>query len=454
MPPLERFILHRLWELDGQVRAAYEGYLFQDVIRPLTEFCQNDLSALFFDIRRDALYCDRPDSLRRRAVRTVMDAVFERLTAWLAPLIPFTMEEAWATRFPDAGSNCLRVIPETPADWRNDAEAARWAKVAGGDLAWSPARWRSSGARSASARALEAAPRGPHRRPGPDGRLRRPRRRRGVPHQPGDAWSPATGPADAFRLAEVARRRGRAAARRGPQVRPLAGASCRRWAPTRATPTSPCATPTRWPPGTQRHGEERRMTGVTELGWTAYGLAAVVVVARPGGEGLDPRRPAPAARASVAVLGPAAPDRGLEPRRQLRLPAGAQRPGPLAAGRRSPPSSSSWPGGLGARGRAAAVRRWRVGLVIGGAVGNVIDRIRFGAVVDFIDVTAAATSRGCSTSPIAPSPSASACCCSTCCGRTAASARPACRQRCGLMRRWRGRRVLRYPLVRRGRGRP
>jgi isoleucyl-tRNA synthetase len=129
MPPLERFILHRLQELDGQVRAAYEGYLFQDVIRPLTEFCQDELSSLFFDIRRDVLYCDRPDSLRRRAVRTVMQAVFERLTAWLSPLIPFTMEEAWATRYPDAASNCLRVIPETPADWRNDAEAARWARL-------------------------------------------------------------------------------------------------------------------------------------------------------------------------------------------------------------------------------------------------------------------------------------------------------------------------------------
>ena len=129
MPPLERFILHRLWELDVQVRAAYEGYVFQDVIRPLTEFCQTELSALFFDISKDVLYCDRPDSLRRRATRTVMDAAFERLTAWLAPLIPFTMEEAWTTRYPQGHSNCLRVIPDTPAEWRNDAEAARWAKV-------------------------------------------------------------------------------------------------------------------------------------------------------------------------------------------------------------------------------------------------------------------------------------------------------------------------------------
>lgn len=120
MPPLERFVLHRLHELDAQVRAAYGEYRFQDVVRPVLEFCAGDLSALYFDIRKDALYCDRPDALRRRAARTVMDEVFMRLTAWLAPLTPFTMEEAWTTRFPDAGSNCARVIPETPAEWENE----------------------------------------------------------------------------------------------------------------------------------------------------------------------------------------------------------------------------------------------------------------------------------------------------------------------------------------------
>ncbi|HEY8573172.1 isoleucine--tRNA ligase [Phenylobacterium sp.] len=129
MPPLERFILHRLWELDREVRQAYERYVFQDVSRALLEFCQNELSQLFFDIRRDALYCDPPHSLRRRAARTVMDAVFDRLTIWLSPLIPFTMEEAWTTRFPEGGSNSLRVFPATPDAWRNDGEAARWRKV-------------------------------------------------------------------------------------------------------------------------------------------------------------------------------------------------------------------------------------------------------------------------------------------------------------------------------------
>ncbi|OJU08553.1 MAG: isoleucine--tRNA ligase [Caulobacterales bacterium 68-7] len=129
MPPLERFILHRLWELDRDVRAAYEAYDFQTVFRLCGDFCSADLSALYFDVRRDALYCDRPDGLRRRAVRTVMDAAFERLTAWLAPLAAFTAEEAWTTRFPEAGPVGLRVMPATPAEWENPAEAARWAKV-------------------------------------------------------------------------------------------------------------------------------------------------------------------------------------------------------------------------------------------------------------------------------------------------------------------------------------
>jgi len=93
------------------------------------EFCQVELSSLFFDIRRDTLYCEQPTSLKRRAARTVMDAVFERLTLWLSPLVPFTMEEAWTTRFPDAGSNTLRVFPDTPDTWANPAEAERWAKI-------------------------------------------------------------------------------------------------------------------------------------------------------------------------------------------------------------------------------------------------------------------------------------------------------------------------------------
>ena len=129
MAPLERFIVHRLHELDALVIKAYGAYEFEPVIKALGDFCSNDLSSLFFDVRRDVLYCDPPQRLRRRAARTVMDAAFERLTIWLAPILAFTCEEAWATRFPDAGPNALRVMPSTPAEWRNDAEAERWALI-------------------------------------------------------------------------------------------------------------------------------------------------------------------------------------------------------------------------------------------------------------------------------------------------------------------------------------
>jgi isoleucyl-tRNA synthetase len=135
MPPLERYMLHRLWALDREVRDAYERYAFQEVTRALVDFCQTDLSSLFFDIRRDSLYTDAPQALRRRAARTVMDLAFERVTIWLAPLLPFTTEEAWTTRFPNGGSNALRVMPQTPEAWRNEAEAERWAKVDGLDAA-------------------------------------------------------------------------------------------------------------------------------------------------------------------------------------------------------------------------------------------------------------------------------------------------------------------------------
>jgi isoleucyl-tRNA synthetase len=129
MPPLERYVLHRLWTLDAQVRDAYAAYRFSDVWRPVSEFAAQELSALYFDIRKDALYCDAPGSLRRRACRTVMAHVFDRLTIWLSPLAPFTMEEAWATRFPAEPSNTFRTMPTTPDAWRNPAEAERWSKV-------------------------------------------------------------------------------------------------------------------------------------------------------------------------------------------------------------------------------------------------------------------------------------------------------------------------------------
>ncbi len=129
MPELERYILHRLAELDHTVRKGYTEYDFQGVFQQLFNFCTVELSAFYFDIRKDALYCDG-DTARRRAARTVMDILFHRLTTWLAPILVFTMEEVWLERFPgDDSSVHLVDIPETPADWRDEPLAAKWAQV-------------------------------------------------------------------------------------------------------------------------------------------------------------------------------------------------------------------------------------------------------------------------------------------------------------------------------------
>ncbi len=97
------------------------------MFQTLFTFCTVDLSALYFDIRKDVLYCDAPDSPRRRAARTLLDILFHRLTTWLAPILTFTMEEVWLCRFPgDDSSVHLEDMPETPADWLNEPLAQKW----------------------------------------------------------------------------------------------------------------------------------------------------------------------------------------------------------------------------------------------------------------------------------------------------------------------------------------
>jgi isoleucyl-tRNA synthetase len=130
MPELERFILAKLVELDGLVREAYGAYDFNRVYNTVFAFCTNELSAFYFDIRKDALYCDAKAATRRRATRTVIDEVFRRVVTWLAPLLCFTMEEAWLHRFPGEDESVhLQVFPQTPAGWRDDALIEKWNRI-------------------------------------------------------------------------------------------------------------------------------------------------------------------------------------------------------------------------------------------------------------------------------------------------------------------------------------
>jgi isoleucyl-tRNA synthetase len=130
MPELERWVLHRIWELDKQIREACDGYDFHGLFNELHNFCAVELSAFYFDIRKDALYCDAPSSLRRRACRTVLDTLYDCLVKWMAPFICFTAEEAWLASHPeDGGSVHLEQFPTIPESWRDPALAEKWAKI-------------------------------------------------------------------------------------------------------------------------------------------------------------------------------------------------------------------------------------------------------------------------------------------------------------------------------------
>ncbi len=130
MPELDRWTLHRLFELNELVRKSCDKYDFHSLFTELHNFCTIDLSSFYFDIRKDTLYCDRPNSAQRRATRTVLDQLFNCLTAWLAPFICFTAEEAWLARFPsETDSIHLKTFPEIPGIWENSALAKKWSKI-------------------------------------------------------------------------------------------------------------------------------------------------------------------------------------------------------------------------------------------------------------------------------------------------------------------------------------
>ncbi len=133
LPELEQLMLHKVYEVDQKVRQYIENYEFGKVAKLLHDFCNEDLSAFYFDIRKDRLYCDRPDMFERRATRTVMAEIFNSLTAWLAPILAFTAEEAWLARpqgvFEDIESVHLREFPKVPNSWLNPILQERWEDI-------------------------------------------------------------------------------------------------------------------------------------------------------------------------------------------------------------------------------------------------------------------------------------------------------------------------------------
>jgi isoleucyl-tRNA synthetase len=130
MPELERLMLHRLAELDALVRQAYAEFDYKRIYSALNNFMITDLSAFYFDIRKDTLYCDPYSSTTRKASLTVLDHLFRCSVTWLAPMLCFTAEESWLSRYgADAKSVHLELFPEVPASWRDDRLAEKWRKV-------------------------------------------------------------------------------------------------------------------------------------------------------------------------------------------------------------------------------------------------------------------------------------------------------------------------------------
>lgn len=129
LPELERLMLHKLAELDGRVREAYANFDFARVVALLSSFMNADLSAFYFDIRKDALYCEPISSAKRMGALETIERIFRAVTLWLAPVLVFTAEEAWRSRDPVARSVHLEPFPAIPAEWRDEALASKWETV-------------------------------------------------------------------------------------------------------------------------------------------------------------------------------------------------------------------------------------------------------------------------------------------------------------------------------------
>ncbi len=130
MPELERYVLHRLGMIDTELRQAAEGYEFNRYTRLLTDFANEDLSAFFFDIRKDSLYCDAPGDVKRRAYRTVLDVLFHALVRYAAPVLCFTAEEVWQSRFPSDDSSVHYLEwPSLPSLDADDVVGAKWQEI-------------------------------------------------------------------------------------------------------------------------------------------------------------------------------------------------------------------------------------------------------------------------------------------------------------------------------------
>ena len=219
MPELERLMLHRLAELDPLIRSAYAEFDYKRIFAALNGFMTSDLSAFYFDIRKDALYCDPYTSVTRKACLTVLDHLFRATVTWLAPMLCFTAEEAWLARDPAAQSVHLEGFMTVPQSWRDDVLAERWRKLRNVRRVVTGALELERAAKRIGS-SLEAAPIVYVADTGLVRRRSRCRSRRTVHHLGGDPGR-GRGTGNGVPARRRARRCGGAAPRRGQEMRPL-----------------------------------------------------------------------------------------------------------------------------------------------------------------------------------------------------------------------------------------
>ena len=130
MPELEQWVLHRVSELSKKIEENTKEFNLHDIYTDIHNFCTIDLSAFYFDIRKDTLYCDELKGKNRRSCRTVMDILFKSLTTWLAPIICFTAEEAWQNRYKDQENSVhLQTYFKSESGWNNETLGNKWTQI-------------------------------------------------------------------------------------------------------------------------------------------------------------------------------------------------------------------------------------------------------------------------------------------------------------------------------------
>jgi len=113
MPDLEKYILNKVSQMNTELKSLVQKHDYHGIFVKLLNFCTLDLSAFYFDIRKDSLYCDGKDSLKRRSVSTCLHILFDFLSKWFSPIISFTSEEAWQSRHQD---NSTSILSQTITD--------------------------------------------------------------------------------------------------------------------------------------------------------------------------------------------------------------------------------------------------------------------------------------------------------------------------------------------------